>query len=330
MEEGGELTKIERDLVLKYLVDDNVPLTVTLEDKPQKSETDLVDKKTVIPPKEERVPTSAVFPVAIPSEQTDVLKEGVILLKNPARTVLPFLGKRVRVQFYFNRLGLYFVTEMKEWSGGLAIVIPTSIKRIPENITKRDYSFFATLSYEAGDAVVSLECLPLTGWDLFSQPKWADISDDCQIEAKALLEKFVLQVKTDSGPRVSNGLHLLSVARFLSGNGLVFSSSTPDPIEGRLKPFAVIFADESRVVLASGEGCQSLTAHSLYKLSLVFSLSESKLLKRTVHTECSLERVFENDRLPSVKCISLRFERLKEEDWRFLREKFTGQVFDIS
>ena len=329
MQDGRELTKIERDLVLKYLVDDNVPLTVTLEDKPQKTDSELVDKKTAIPTKEERVPTSAVFPVAIPSEQTDVLKEGVILLKNPARSVLPFLGKRVRVQFYFNRLGLYFTTVMKEWSGGLAIVIPTSIKRIPENITKREYSFFATLSYEAGDAQVSLECLPLSGWDLFSPPKWADINEDCQIEAKALLEKFVLQVKTDSGPRVSNGLHLLSVARFLSGEGLTFPSSTPDPIEGRAKPFAMIFADESRIVLVAGEGCQSLASGSLYKLSLVFSLLESKLLKRTVHTECSLERVFENDRMPSVKCISLRFEKLKEEDWRFLREKFTGEPFDI-
>ena len=330
MEEGRELTKIERDLVLKYLVDDNVPLTVTLEDKPQKVEAELVDKKTAIPPKEDRVPTSAVFPVAIPSEQTDVLKEGVILLKNPARTVLPFLGKQVRVQFYFNRLGLYFVTVMKEWSDGLAIVIPTSIRRIPENLSKRDYSFFATLSYEAGEGQVSLECFPLQGWDLLSSPKWADITEECQGEAKALLEKFVLQVKTDSGPRISNGLHLLSVARFLSGNGVVFSTCAPDPIEGRAKPFAVIFADESRIVLVAGEGCQSLTAESFYKLSLVFSLSESKLLKRTVHTECSVERVFENDRLPGVKCISLRFEKLKEEDWRFLREKFTGEGVDIS
>ena len=328
MQEGRELTKIERELVLKYLVDDNVPLTVTLEDKPQKTDSELVDKKTAIPTKEDRVPTTAVFPVAIPSEQTDVLKEGVILLKNPARSVLPFLGKRVRVQFYFNRLGLYFVTQMKEWSGGLAIVIPTSIRRIPENITKREYSFFATLSYEAGEGQVSLDCLPLAGWDLFSPPKWADISEDCQVEAKTLLEKFILQVKTDSGPRVSNGLHLLSVARFLSSDAFVLPSS-PDPIEGRAKPFAMIFADESRIVLVAGEGCQSLTAGSLYKLSLVFSLLESKLLKRTVHTECSLERVFENDRMPGVKCVSLHFEKLKEEDWRFLREKFTGEPFDI-
>ena len=38
MSENKELTKIERELVLQYLMDDNVPLTVTLEKKPEQND----------------------------------------------------------------------------------------------------------------------------------------------------------------------------------------------------------------------------------------------------------------------------------------------------
>ena len=93
MSENKELTKIERELVLQYLMDDNVPLTVTLEKKPEQNDVEMVDEKIPVPEKENRIPASAVFPVAIPSEQIKVLNQGIILLKNPARTVLPFLGK---------------------------------------------------------------------------------------------------------------------------------------------------------------------------------------------------------------------------------------------
>ena len=52
MQEEKELTRIERELVLQYLRDDNVPLTVTLEEKPEQSDASLVDSRTDIPEKE--------------------------------------------------------------------------------------------------------------------------------------------------------------------------------------------------------------------------------------------------------------------------------------
>ena len=82
MAEETELTQIERELVLQYLRDDNVPLTVTLEDKPEMSDADIVDDKTIGTSDESRVPASAIFPVAIPSRQIEVLNQGIILLKN--------------------------------------------------------------------------------------------------------------------------------------------------------------------------------------------------------------------------------------------------------
>ena len=65
MAEETELTQIERELVLQYLRDDNVPLTVTLEDKPEMSDADIVDDKTIGTSDESRVPASAIFPVAV-------------------------------------------------------------------------------------------------------------------------------------------------------------------------------------------------------------------------------------------------------------------------
>src|SRR5574344_1468256 len=143
MAEEKELTGIERELVLQYLRDDNVPLTVTLEEKPEQTETEVTGDKTRLPEKNERVPASAVFPVAIKSQQMTVLNQGIILLKNDVRTVQPFLGKTVRVQFYFNRLGLYFITTMKNCSQGLALVVPSSIKRIIDVPVTNEYDLSA-------------------------------------------------------------------------------------------------------------------------------------------------------------------------------------------
>lgn len=322
MSENKELTKIERELVLQYLMDDNVPLTVTLEKKPEQNDVEMVDEKIPVPEKENRIPASAVFPVAIPSEQIKVLNQGIILLKNPARTVLPFLGKLVKVQFYFNHLGLYFITTMKECSQGLAIVIPSSIKRIPEVFSKSDYDFSGTISYKAENSVVEIDCVPMKGYRIFSTPKWSEIPEENQHEAKSLLEKFVQEVKSGQANPIGNGIQLLSIVRYLSEKNIF----PQEPVEGRVKPFFIIFADDKRIVLACAENSENLDSELKYNLSLFFTLSENKLLKRTVQVECSIEKIYENENSKNVKCFSLKYENLKEEDSRFLYERITGKI----
>lgn len=325
MQEEKELTRIERELVLQYLRDDNVPLTVTLEEKPEQAEASLVDSKTDVPGKEKRVPASAVFPVAIPSSQIDVLKQGIILLKNPARTVQPFLGKQVRVQFYFNHLGLYFITEMKEFSQGLAIVVPSSIKRIPDVVTSSEYDFSGTVSFKTEKSTVSIDCIPLNNYQIFVSPKWADIPEASQHEAKALLEKFVADAKSGEGAPIGNGLHLLAIARYLTEKNIF----TAESVEGRTMPFNIIFVDDKRVVLAGGKGTEKLVCGAEYNLNLVFVLAENRLLKRNVNIECHVDCIYENENSPGLKCISLKYEKLKEEDYRFLYERITGKKYGI-
>ena len=323
MQEEKELTRIERELVLQYLRDDNVPLTVTLEEKPEKAETSMVDSRTDVPGKEKRVPVSAIFPVAISSGQIDVLKQGIILLKNPARTVQPFLGKQVRVQFYFNHLGLYFVTEMKEFSQGLAIVVPSSIKRIPDAVSKSDFDFSGTVSYVTENSTVNLDCIPLAGYRIFTPSKWNEIPESNQHEAKSLLERYVSEVKSGEASPIGNGLHLLSIVKYLTEKNVIQVES----VEGRAMPFNVIYADDKRVVLAGGKGTENLVEGTSYNLNLVFVLAENRLLKRNVSIVCSVENIYRNENSPDLKCISLRYDGLKEEDYRFLYERITGKKY---
>lgn len=323
MQEEKELTRIERELVLQYLRDDNVPLTVTLEEKPEQSDASLVDSRTDIPEKERRVPASAIFPVAIPSEQIDVLKQGIILLKNPARTVQPFLGKQVRVQFYFNHLGLYFITEMKDCSQGLAIVVPSSIKRIPDPVIKKEYNLTGTVSFKTENSTVNLDCIPLGGYELFSAPKWSDVMEQNQREAKSLLEKFVSEIKSGEAAPIGNGLQLLSIVRYLTENVVRVAES----VQGRAMPFNMIFIDDKRVVLAGGEGTENLAEGTEYKLELMFVLADNKLLKRKVTVDCSVENIYRNENHAELKCISLKYNNLKKEDYRFLYERITGEKY---
>ena len=91
----NELTGIERQVVLQYLVDGNVPVTVT-------------EVKTAVEDNEKiKSLTSGVFPVALPGEQMTVLDQGIILLQNPPEAVKTFDGKKVKVYFYYSKRMIY-------------------------------------------------------------------------------------------------------------------------------------------------------------------------------------------------------------------------------
>ncbi len=315
MAEKKELTKIEREIVLQYLVDDNVPLTVTLEEKPVQSDAEITDRK--IEP-DERIPPGAVFPVAIPSKQITVLNQGIILLKNPARTVKPFLGKRVKVQFYFNHLGLYFVTTMKECSQGLAVVVPSEILRIPDHAEKKECTFSAEISYGVENSVVKIQCVPLENYGIFSQPKWSEIPEENQREAKSLLEKFVQETK-ENGANSGNGLHLIPVVRFLTEK----NQEEPQSVECRTKTPGIIFADERRIVVAA-ENC-GMEEGAEFSVSLNFVLKNPGLPPRSVKAKCTAEKIFAARK---KECVSLKYVCANEEDYRFLYERITGKILN--
>ncbi|MFA6936634.1 MAG: hypothetical protein WCQ67_00215 [Treponema sp.] len=327
MAEEKELTGIERELVLQYLRDDNVPVTVTLEDKPKPVETEVKDEKVNVTLEKDRVPLSEVFPVAIKAQQMTVLDQGIILLKNDKRTVDKFLGKNVRVQFYFNRVGLYFITTMKECSAGLALVVPSSIKRIVDVAKKNEYSLEAELSFVSEDkSVIKLNCVPSEMYKLFVTPKWGDIDLSKQKDAKFYLEKFVDESKKGQGASIGNGVHLFPVCKYLTDDSIIDDS--PVAVVGLYKPLDILYVDDKKIVLGSREEKELLQLEADYKLNLNFTLEANHNFKRRVNISCSVENEYSANGDNNARCFVCKYTDIKEEDTRFLYERFYGKKLD--
>lgn len=324
MAEEKELTKIERELVLQYLRDDNVPLTVTLEEKPEQQEASL-ENSMVYTPEELKVSASAVFPVAVPGRQIEVLNQGIILLKSSAKSVQLFAGKTVRVQFYFNHLGLYFITTMKECSQGLALVVPSSIKRVKDDDRKSDFDFKAEVSFKDGkNSTVVIQAFSPENRSVFVQPKWSDIPLENQVKAKSLLEAFVKESQ-NSAVSAGNGLQLLSIVRYLTQRA--GTESELQNVEVRAKPLDVIYIDNKRMVLASRQKENPIAEEGDYSLKLIFTLNSSSAIKRVINVDSYVEKLYEDEGDESKgKCWSCCFKSLKEEDNRFLYEKIYGRL----
>jgi hypothetical protein len=305
----SDLSGIEKELVLKYLTDGNVPVTVTpLESEPEESTGKI---KPVV---------SAVFPVAFSSSQITVMNEGIIVLRNPPQNVLAFADKQVRVEFYFNKLGLYFDTAMKRIQTGLALVVPPVISRIQETPIAPPQGFSASLYFSVSDKkTVNITCHPLNGYDLFSKPVWSGIPIGYQKRAKEYLEEFVVQAHAEKN--AGNGLQLISVCRYLAeDSGKVHNR------QGRADPPSVIYADYERIVFGTVAGNLLLAQNEEYALKMTFPTGTASVPKRDVFTTCLVEKIYS---VPdsSRTCSVCRYVAIKEEDQRFLYEKTTRQLF---
>lgn len=309
--ESNSLTGIERELVLQYLIDGNVPLTIT----PIDDEAKGGDKDEEIKPS-----ASAIFPVAIMGEQIKVLEQGIILLTKPPKTVLDFTSKNVRVEFYFNRLGLYFNTELKQIKNGLALVIPSSINRIKELEVERTTDFSATLFYDcSGNSDVHIDCYPLENYRLFSKPIWSDVPEDKQKKAKSYLEEFIVHARKQG--TAGNGLQLIPVCRYLAE-----SKEKMQALEGRAEPLDIIFADYERIVFASNYNNMHLENGAEYALELTFPI-ETVIKTRKIFLTCMVEALYDNDE-KTFRTAVCRYTSIKEEDIRFLYEKSTNKIFE--
>ena len=136
MQIQNKLTGIERELVLQYLIDGNVPVTLTPCDE------NLDDSEVT------HSLTSQIFPVAIKGEHVKANKDGTILLKNPPQAVDNFANKTVKCEFYFNRIGLYFISDVNETKDGLSLVLPKEIERIVDDNDEKKYNFSALIYFD--------------------------------------------------------------------------------------------------------------------------------------------------------------------------------------
>jgi len=303
------LTGIERELVLKYLVDGNVPVTITPEEESENKD-------------EIHVPASRVYSVRIDPENISVLKEGIILLQDVPESVADFKGKEVRVEFYFNRLGLYFITTVKSVSTGPAIVIPKSIYRIEDVEAEQKYDFSALLYFSVIKNDSGFYCVPFKEKELFCRPMWSFIPLEQQKKAKAYLEELVPQARRNGNG--GNGLHLISVCRYF----VAADEPKVDAVQGRVKPFSILFINHERIVLGFEKNVAlPIKEGNEYAMSMSFVMKDAPAISREVFVTCRVSCIYESKESDALAADCI-FTSLKEEDCRFLYEKATSSLFN--
>jgi len=300
-----ELTGIERELVLKYLEDGNVPVTVTA-----------VSSKTT--GKQDESAQSAVFPVAIKPSNMKLLDKGVILLENPKQAINSFAGKRVKVEFYFNKLGLSFITDMKRVSSGLAIVIPETISRIGDSEVPYDHKFEAVLFYSCGNnRNVHIDCLPEPSYTLFSKPVWSDIVSENSVKAKEYLERFVKDAKKQN--TAGNGLYLIPACRYLTEKCKAVKA-----VEGRADPLKILYVDSDCILFGQENDSVQLISGTEYALKMSFPIADGPIDKREVFVTCLVQSFYTGDN--ERKCTKCIYTSVKEEDKRFIYEMVNKNI----
>ena len=306
-----KLSGIERELVLQYLMDGNVPVTLTPVNEEKAS-----DDAQIIHPL-----ASQIFPVALKPEHIKVQKNGKIHLENPPHSVMGFAGKTVRVEFYFNRVGLSFSSIVDKDKKGLYILVPETLNRIKDVEEKTDYDFSAVLFFECNNKKdINTNCIPWEHEDLFTRPAWKSIPLENQKAAKEYLEKFVEAAKAKKN--AGNGIQLIPVCNYLTYE----TEQKMKAIENRVMPLNILYVDHERIVLGTENKNDNYEIGHEYGLKLCFSIKNSPILSRDIFVTCAVNNIYEsNDK--SRRCIDFVYTTLQEEDLRYLYEKATKRLF---
>ncbi len=306
-----KLSGIERELVLQYLMDGNVPVTLT----PENEEKTNSDSEVIHPL------ASQIFPVALKPEHIKVQKNGKIHLENPPQSVVGFAGKTVRVEFYFNRVGLYFSSLVDKDKKGLYILVPEILNRIKDVEEKTDYDFSAILYFEVNAKKdINTQCIPWENEVLFSRPVWKSIPLENQKRAKEYLEKFVESAKEKKN--AGNGIQLIPVCNYLTFT----KEQKVQAIENRILPLDILYVDHERIVLGSSNEQDKYELGHEYGLKLCFSIKNSPILSRDIFVTCLVNNIYKEEN-GKKQCIDFVYTSMQEEDLRYLYEKATKRLF---
>ncbi len=306
-----QLSGIERELVLQYLMDGNVPVTLTPINEEKSSE----DSQGI------HSLASQIFPVALKPEHIKVQKNGKIHLENPPHSVMGFSGKTVRVEFYFNRVGLYFSSLVDKDKKGLYILVPETLNRIKDVEEKTDYDFSAVLFFECNNKKdINTPCIPWKNEELFTRPVWKSIPLENQKKAKEYLENFVETAKAKKN--AGNGIQLIPVCNYLTFE----PEQKIQSIENRVQPLNILYVDHERIVTGTENLNDNYEIGHEYGLKLCFSIKNSPILSRDIFVTCVVNNVY-SDESGKRKCIDFVYTTLQEEDLRYLYEKATKRLF---
>ena len=303
---NDKLSGIERELVVQYLVDGNVPVTLSLFDK---SDSEFSEKTL----------TSNFFPVVI-KDNMNVKQSGIIIIENPPLSVMNFAGKKVKVEFYFNRLGLFFVTTLIAHDKSVQMTIPAEICRIKDVVEEKKYDFSAQIYYDLHNSEkIAANCVPWSKINLFTKPVWKDVPLENQKKAKSYLEKFVNLARTEKN--IGYGIQLIPVCNFLTDDKKDFES-----VENRKKDFVVLYIDNERIVLGNEGNADNFSEGNEFGIKLSFSIKEGPVKSRDIFVTARVNKIYQNEEKTHF-CADLKYTSIQEEDSRYLYEKSKNELF---
>lgn len=306
MMNNQKLSGIERELVLQYLIDGNVPVTLT----PIESNVN---------PEEIHSVPSQIFPVAIKGEHVKASKTGTITLQNVPQNAINLKSKKVKVEFYFNRVGLYFESLLEESKEGLILTMPKEINRIQDIEEEHLYDFTANIYFDFKNKKdINVNCVPFNNVELFERPVWKSIPLENQKEAKSYLEKFVEEIKVQMN--AGNGLLLIPVCNYLT-----LKNKKMEALENRVGPSEILYVDHERIVIGFPKD-YSFADNEEFGIKLIFSLKKGPVLSRDIFVTTIINKIYKNDD-NSKLCVDFKFTTIQEEDLRFLYEKTTKSLF---
>ncbi len=144
------LSGLERDLVVSYLCDDEVPFTI-------------------VPAQ----PAEQIFSFVTGNNGIRVLPEGIILFTDSFLLPLDLVNTQVEVRFYFKKLGLSFYSKISKMKTGvLAIAIPKEILRLPDTVSSKESPFSCKLFLGESFTGDCLECKQWENFPLFVPQIW--------------------------------------------------------------------------------------------------------------------------------------------------------------
>ena len=305
--ENNKLSGIERQLVLQYLMDGNVPVTLT----PISNDKTDDGVKSL---------NSQIFPVAIKPEKITVEKSGKIYLEIPPENNI-LHATSVRVEFYFNRVGLFFVSKIDYENNKIVIYLPEEIDRIKDVEEEVNYDITGILYFEyEGKKELNEKCIPWNDNELFERPIWKSIPLENQQLAKSYLEKFVEDGKTQKN--IGNGLQLIPICNFITNQ----NNDSMEAIQGRKKDMYILYLDHERIVLGIENPLTKYEEKSEFGLKLSFSIKESPILSRDIYVTFYVNKIYKNEKSSRI-CLDCVYTSIQEEDVRYLYEKATKRLF---
>ncbi|HBG66878.1 MAG TPA: hypothetical protein DDW78_10455 [Treponema sp.] len=303
MDGNDELNSMERGIVLQHLRDNPVPLTMSLEREDEDASA-------------AGIPPAALFPVLIPAGKAEVFDDGIVVLSKGIRSIKPFVNQQVRIQFYFQHLGLCFTAKLVKSQRGYALAVPSQLRKLSDSRAADDVPFSAQISYTVQGSHVSLPCLPASGYDLLGRPGWDSIKPGVQSVAQELFERYVYELHAVDSESVT---YLISVCRYLTEQPELHA------VEGLARPLEIIYIDTSMLIVGSREQDQGLQLEADYGLLLEFKTGSNASFRRKLSLGCTVSDVYLHEAQRS-RCYVCALKELKREDERFLSEYLAGSL----